>query len=163
MGSGIMTSSIRSIIADLMATVEEQKNGLFQLQNSMTEMTGSATSPRRELSVTVDPRGAVVAMKFLSQSYRKMAAEELAAMILATIGSAQQDMRDQMRQRMAEIGPPGTKLTDFATGASDDWAGMFAEAMQLPPEIMEVLTSPEPILPDFSKLPKPNEDTSPTS
>jgi DNA-binding protein YbaB len=74
----------------------------------------TAASSDGLVTVTVDGTGRVVGLELASTAMRK-SSDDLAALLLQTIGHAQDDAREQSRQHLAELAPPlptGAELTD---------------------------------------------------
>jgi DNA-binding protein YbaB len=88
-----------------------------------------ASSPDGLVTATVDGTGRVVELEFAPTAMRKQS-DELAALVLETLGRAQDDAREQGQQRLAELAPPlpsPAELTDTLQALHDTAAGRLAE------------------------------------
>lgn len=95
---------------------ERQVASFREMHLRASQLSGTAVSPRRELSVTVGPQGAITELKFLTSSYRKMAKNELSELVTRTVAEAQDDLYDQIAEVMAPMLPPELNPKDVVTG-----------------------------------------------
>jgi DNA-binding protein YbaB len=148
-----VTSAFDEVMAEMMARLDKKREEVAQLYESQDEVTGTARSPRRQVSATVDARGEVVEVKFHGQSYKTMDPADLGKLIVTTIRDAREEARAQFYAVMAETDPEGA---EFAQAASSvDWAEHLQRTMQLPPQLLSLLETPAENLLDseeFSEL-----------
>ncbi|MFF1870464.1 YbaB/EbfC family nucleoid-associated protein [Kitasatospora herbaricolor] len=86
------------------------------LHQRMREISASATSAKRLLTVTVGAQGEVTALKFHSDGYRSMARPELEHLILDTIGRARSQVMDSLKSMVAPLAPEGVNIDDVMEG-----------------------------------------------
>lgn len=134
-------SGFEAAINEMLAELGRQRESLTRLQQGMTSVTGTAVSPRRQVSVVVDAQGEILELKFLNQSYRSMPGTELASLIVATIREAQRDARARMVEEVGSIGVAGADVSDFAEG-NVDWATAFTDALSVPQPFLDLLQRP---------------------
>jgi DNA-binding protein YbaB len=151
-----MTSAFESAINEAMAELEKQRKTMVQLTESLNEITGSARSKRRQVSVTVDGRGDITELTFHGQAYRSLPPADLASIIVETIQDAKQAAQEQVWQSIAEAVPEGLEFAQAATGVRD-WSDTLGEVMTIPKPLMEMLNAPPespdiPEIGDFSSL-----------
>ena len=103
-------------IESLFEQYRRQRDGLGALTRRMNEISATATSPRREVEVTVGQHGVVTDLRFPSGAYRRMPPRELAEVILATIASAKSMAHDQTAEILAPILPSGVDARDLVSG-----------------------------------------------
>jgi DNA-binding protein YbaB len=129
-----MTSAFESIISQVMADLEKQREELTRLQREMPEINGSAKSKRRQVSATVDARGDVVNLKFHGTGYRSLAPAELANVIIETIRDARAEAQKQLWDVVGDAFPEGMEFADLTTG-NYDWSDTLA----LPKPLLDML------------------------
>lgn len=132
-----MSSGFEAAINEMMAEIEKQKEEMNRLQQRMNDVTGKATSTKKQLSVVVDARGELTELKFHGQSYRNMAATELSAMIMETIAKARQAAQAQVWQQngVPQTGP----MADLVSGRGD-WSAALDDALNLPQPFLDLLS-----------------------
>jgi hypothetical protein len=101
----------------LRAEYERRRAGLADLQRQLAGLTATVVSKRREVSVTVGNQGVITELKFPTSAYRRLAPNELAALLTRTISEARENMLDQMAGIMAPMLPPELNAKDLLTGA----------------------------------------------
>jgi hypothetical protein len=67
------------------------------------------------VSATVDARGAVTELKFHTTRYRTMAPAELSAVLVDTIGKAQQEVAAKMEEILGPITPEALEIGDVTS------------------------------------------------
>jgi hypothetical protein len=106
-------------IESLFEAYRKQRDGLGAMTRRMNEIRATATSPRREVEITVGHNGTVTGLRFPSGAYRRMPAKALAETILATIASAKRMAHDQTAEILAPLLPPGLNARDLLSGKLD--------------------------------------------
>lgn len=94
-------------IEGLLAEYEKQRNSLTDLQNRMRALTASATSPRREVTVTVGQNGVLTDIKFPTPAYKRMTPADLVDAIMTAYGEAKEDVMTQAAAALAPMLPKG--------------------------------------------------------
>lgn len=110
-----MTEVDRRDVEMLREEYESQIANLSEMQRRMSEISATAVSPRRELSVTVSHQGVITELKFLTSAYRGLAKNELAELVTRTIAEARDKVTDQTAQLLAPLMPPGLNARDLLT------------------------------------------------
>jgi YbaB/EbfC DNA-binding family len=103
-------------VENLFEQYRKQQDGLGALTRRMNEIRATATSPRREVEVTVGHHGAVTNLRFPSGAYKRMTPKELAEVVLATIASAQSLAHDQAAEILSPLLPAGVNARDLVSG-----------------------------------------------
>lgn len=133
-----MTSGFHAAINEMMAELRDQYEGMIRLQDSASKVSGTANSPRQQVTATVDSRGALTGIRFNGNSYRTMAPEELASMIVETVRAAQQNARRALREYVGDLGLPGADLDALADGTMD-WRSAYSDTFTLPQPLLDLL------------------------
>ncbi|MGW1839033.1 YbaB/EbfC family nucleoid-associated protein [Streptomyces sp. BBFR2] len=103
-------------VEDLQEKLRGRMDELTAVQRKMREMSASAASPQRLLTVTVGPQGETTGVTFHSDGYRKMARPELEHLILETTRSARAKVMTQMRELMTPMAPSGVDMDALLEG-----------------------------------------------
>ncbi|HEX3783013.1 MAG TPA: YbaB/EbfC family nucleoid-associated protein [Pseudonocardiaceae bacterium] len=114
-----MTSGHVERAEQLMAKYAQVREQTRELQRRMAEISCTATSPRRVVSVTVGRQGEVTAMKFPTSAYKRMTPIELAAVIMETLGEAREQALNESAQLMAPMLPAGLDAQAMVRGTVD--------------------------------------------
>ncbi|MET7394107.1 YbaB/EbfC family nucleoid-associated protein [Dactylosporangium sp. NPDC005572] len=123
-----MSSPLYDRIEQAHAEFDRVQATLADIQDSLGSTETTATSKNRALSVTVDGRGEISDIKFLTRSYRTMPPAELTAMLIETIREARAQARTAMAEAFQPVFPPGSPLADIINGRVDLEA-MMQQAM----------------------------------
>jgi len=124
-----MTSPLQDRIDQAYAELQEQKLAVTEFERKIETAATTVTAKNRGLSVTVDGRGDLVEVKFLTKSYRTMAPTELGQLLVETIGAACTQAREEAASMFQEMLPAGMPLLDAFKGAVDA-DEMIREAMR---------------------------------
>jgi DNA-binding protein YbaB len=127
-----MSSPYDESIKELMDGFHQQLDQINENNRRMQEITATATSPRKSVSITVGAQGQVIDLKFPSDAYKRMAPKELANVITETFAAAQQQVQAQLMELMQANAPGGFDLS----------------AMYGPNADMGKVLPREPIMPD---------------
>jgi DNA-binding protein YbaB len=106
-----MSSPYDESIKELMGDFHQQLDQLNETNRRMQEITATATSPRKSVSITVGAQGRIVELKFPSDAYKRMAPMELANVITETFAAAQQQVQAQLMGLMQTNAPAGFDLS----------------------------------------------------
>jgi hypothetical protein len=99
-------------LADYQDRLERAAYGARAASASLREVGATATSPRGEVSVTVNAAGVLVHVDLTPQA-RKLEAHDLAALIVRTAGEAQQLAGARMAEVMASYLGDGDALAQI--------------------------------------------------
>ncbi|MBO4161967.1 MULTISPECIES: YbaB/EbfC family nucleoid-associated protein [Micromonospora] len=114
-------------VEKLFAEYERQRSGLTDLQERMGKVRGSATSPRREVTVTVGQNGVLTEIGFPTGAYRRMTPTELQATIMQTFAEAKEQVMEQAAEVIGPLLPDGMDVARMVRGEA-------GPDMYLPPE-----------------------------
>ncbi|MFI9380105.1 YbaB/EbfC family nucleoid-associated protein [Kutzneria sp. NPDC052558] len=106
-----MSSPYDESIKELMGEFHQQLDQLNETNQRMQEITATATSPRKSVSITVGAQGRLVEFKFPNDAYKRMAPVELANVITETFTAAQQQVQAQLMELMQANVPAGFDLS----------------------------------------------------
>ena len=114
-----MSSPLHNQIEQAYAELERQKDALADVQAQLAGVSTTVTSKNRALTVTVDARGAVTAIKFLTGGYRQMAGPELAGLLIETMDQARNEAMARTVAQFQSILPDSMPLHDMVEGRVD--------------------------------------------
>ncbi|WP_127500457.1 YbaB/EbfC family nucleoid-associated protein [Actinoplanes solisilvae] len=103
-------------IERLFADYQRQREGLAEMQRRMSEISASATSPRREITVTVGQNGVLKSIDFSNGAYRRMTPADLSAVVMATFAEAKEAAFDQAAKILAPMLPDGVDAAAMVRG-----------------------------------------------
>lgn len=103
-------------IEGLFAEYERQRSSITDLQARMKEVRASATSPRREVTVTVGRGGELTDITFPTSAYKRLTPTELASTILHTYAEAKDQAMDQAAELLAPLLPEGLDAAKMVRG-----------------------------------------------
>ena len=95
---------------------QRRRSFLTDVHTRMKSLTGTATSPRREVSVTVQHTGAVVDITFSGTAYKRLPPRELTDLILKTMAAAIEKAVEQAAEVMSPIMPAGMDAKQLLAG-----------------------------------------------
>ncbi len=130
-------------LKELLDGYQRKRESFMELQKQLGGTSATIRSRDRSVSVTVDARGQLTALKFESKDYRTMEPAELSELILDTLGKARDKVMAETRQLMSPFLPQGTALADVAEGKLD-WTKLLPEKPRTPEEIRKLLAAPAP-------------------
>lgn len=114
-----MSSPYDEAINQMMADYQRQLENLTEHQRRMSEITGTAASQRKSVSVTVGSQGQILELKFPTDAYREMAPMELANVIAETFNAARAQVQKQQQELMTANAPTGMDLSKMFGPDSD--------------------------------------------
>lgn len=126
-------------LEQLFEDYQRQRSRMADLAREMQEISATATSPRREVSVTVKHTGGVTDIKFTGSSYRRMAPNELSSLIMTTIADAKEQAADAAAELIAPMLPAGMNARDMVAGKLGVEALAPAAGPRLPQAVREQL------------------------
>jgi DNA-binding protein YbaB len=126
-------------LEDLLAQYQRQRSALAELHQRMQQVSATALSPRRELSVTYSHSGGVTDIKFLNSAYRRLAPNELSDLIMATVREAKDKAATEAAEVIAPAVPNGLNPQDLVRGKLGADALMPADGPRLPQIVREQL------------------------
>jgi DNA-binding protein YbaB len=126
-------------LEDLLAQYQQQRSALADLHRRMQEVSATAVSPRRELSVTYRHAGGLTDIKFLNSAYRRLAPNELSDLIMATVREAKDKAATEAAEIIAPTVPNGLNPQDLVRGKLGTDALMPPDGPRLPQIVREQL------------------------
>ncbi|MFJ2030194.1 YbaB/EbfC family nucleoid-associated protein [Streptosporangium sp. NPDC087985] len=116
-----MSDEFRTAIEELADEYNRQAAQLRETYGKLNELTVTACSDDRMVTVTVGPRGQVQDIEFDPRVYRKLSSAELSQSIMEQIGVATGEVSARTRELMAPFVPDGLPYEElFGEGASFD-------------------------------------------
>jgi DNA-binding protein YbaB len=104
---------------ELAAAYEAQRAKTTELRRKITEITGTATAPRKSIKATVGARGDVTAIEFPTEAYKRMPPKELSDVLLATISEARSKALQSVQDTMSAELPKGLNFIEMLKGTAD--------------------------------------------
>ncbi|OJF11961.1 hypothetical protein BG844_23300 [Couchioplanes caeruleus subsp. caeruleus] len=95
---------------------QQRRHTLADLHQRVQAITGTATSPRREVTATVTHTGAVVDISFSGPGYRRLPPRELSDLVLQTIVAAREKAVAEAATLMAPVLPQGIDARQLLAG-----------------------------------------------
>ncbi|MEV6636975.1 YbaB/EbfC family nucleoid-associated protein [Actinoplanes sp. NPDC051470] len=122
-----------------MSAFRKQRESAAERYRQIQAISATATSARREVSVTVSHSGAVRDIKFTGTAYRRLAPAELATLLMETIDEAAKEVAGKLAEVLAPRLPPGVDVEKLLAGDVDPASFLPAAGPTLPREIVEFL------------------------
>lgn len=110
--------NISERIEGLFEEYQQQRNSLTELQHRMRELTASATSPRREVSVTVGQNGVLTDIRFPTSAYKRLTPADLTEVIMTTYAEAKEKVMVQAEAVLAPMLPDGVDAGSLVRGTA---------------------------------------------
>ncbi|MGP4014274.1 YbaB/EbfC family nucleoid-associated protein [Saccharopolyspora sp. 5N708] len=98
------------------AEYQRQRAELRTTAEQLERLSVTVTSTKREVTVTVGPRGELRDLKFPTAAYRSMAPAELAALVLRTAERAREQAGAKVAELMGPMLPTGLSPQAIARG-----------------------------------------------
>jgi DNA-binding protein YbaB len=114
-----MSSPYDEAVEKMMADYHRQLEQISEHQRKMQEISATATSQRKSVSVTLGAQGQLVELKFPTDAYRDMAPAELANVITEVFAAARNEVLKQQRELMMANAPMGLDLSKMFGPDSD--------------------------------------------
>lgn len=125
-------------IESLFEEYQRQRNSLTELQQRMRAISASATSPRREVTVTVGQGGILTDIRFPTSAYRRLTPADLTAVIMQTYAEAKERVMDEAAAILAPMLPDGVDAAALVRGTAGTDAFLPAEP-RLATSVREIL------------------------
>ncbi|MGV9772977.1 YbaB/EbfC family nucleoid-associated protein [Streptosporangium sp. NPDC003464] len=128
-----MTDEFRAVMDGLVEDYNRQAGQLREMYGKLSELTATARSEDRMVTVTVGARGQVRDIQFDPRVYRKLSPSELAQSVMDQIGAATAEVAERTRELMAPFVPEGLPYEEiFGEGA--DFASFLPQPVEPLPE-----------------------------
>lgn len=105
-------------IEGLFEEYQRQRNSLTELQEKMRALTATATSPRREVSITVGQNGVMTDIRFPTGAHKRLAPADLTELIMATYSEAKENVMQQAAATLAPMLPDGMDAQALVRGTA---------------------------------------------
>jgi DNA-binding protein YbaB len=123
---------------DLLHHYEEQRNQATAIQDKLNNISHTATSPRREVTVTAGHGGTLLTITFPTSAYKRLTPTELTTAITTTYNEARNKANDQAAQILQPLLPHGLNAHALIAGQAKP-EDLIPDGPQLPPTIREAL------------------------
>ncbi|MFI5934993.1 YbaB/EbfC family nucleoid-associated protein [Actinoplanes sp. NPDC051494] len=105
-------------IESLFESYQQQRNSLTELQEKMRALTATATSPRREVTITVGQNGVMTDIKFPTGAHKRLTPVDLTELIMTTYAEAKEDVMQQAAATLAPMLPDGMDAQALVRGTA---------------------------------------------
>ncbi|GIJ50331.1 hypothetical protein Val02_72170 [Virgisporangium aliadipatigenens] len=127
-----------SHIEQLFEEYQRQRTGFTELHTRMRALSATATSARREVSVTVGQNGVLTDVQFPTGAHRRLPPADLARLVLETYNTAKEDVFEQAASILAPVVPTGVDVHALVRGTAGADAFMPKEP-RIPTSVRELL------------------------
>ncbi|MCO8275487.1 YbaB/EbfC family nucleoid-associated protein [Actinoplanes sp. TRM 88003] len=124
-------------VEGLFAEFERQRSSLNEAQEKMREVSETATSPRREVSVTVGQNGTLTGIQFPTSAFRRMTPGELSTALMTTYAEAKEKALTRSAEILQPLMPEGADAATLMRGATASETYM-PDAASLPAELRDM-------------------------
>ncbi|MEV6860977.1 YbaB/EbfC family nucleoid-associated protein [Streptosporangium subroseum] len=132
----MVSDDFRMTMEELAGDYNRQAAQLRETYGKLNELTATARSDDRMVSVTVGPRGQVQDIELDPRVYRKRSSSELSQSIMEQIGVATSEVSSRMQELMAPFVPDGLPYEElFGEGAS--FESFMPQPVKLPSKEQE--------------------------
>jgi DNA-binding protein YbaB len=114
-----MSSEFDQMLEDTLDEFRKKRAKIVETQKKMNDVTGTATAPRKVVTITVGRAGEVIDVKFPTGMYKRMAPAELASVIQATIDEARASALKQTADLLRGVLPAGLDADAVVSGDFD--------------------------------------------
>lgn len=125
-------------IEQLFEEYQRKRDTLAETQRQMSAISATASSPRREVTITVGQNGVLTDVQFANSAYRRMSPTDLSAAILSTYTDAKEDAMRQAADILAPLLPDGVDASALVRGKAGPDAFLPAEP-RLATSVREIL------------------------
>ncbi|XVV16083.1 YbaB/EbfC family nucleoid-associated protein [Actinoplanes sp. CA-131856] len=112
---------------DFFEEYKRQRERLGEMQRKMSEISATASSPRREVTITVGQNGVLTDIQFANGAYRRMTPADLTAAILSTYAEAKEAVNEKAADLLAPTLPAGLDAKALVRGEAGVDAFLPAE------------------------------------
>ena len=106
---------------------QQHRDSLTELMRKMRDISVTATSPRREVAVTVGQTGTLIDIRFPTSAHKRLTRNDLTTLIMETFAEAKEQAAEQAATILAPAMPDGMDVQSLVRGTAE--ADTF-----LPPE-----------------------------
>jgi DNA-binding protein YbaB len=106
-------------LEELHRAYQEQRGLLADLRNKINDISVTAVSTRKEVSVTVTNTGQVSDIRFLGTGYKRHSAKDLSALVMQTITEAKSKAHELTSELLGPLLPAGMDARRLLGGDVD--------------------------------------------
>ena len=136
-----MSASRENYVQEALEELRSQRERILKARAALTGRSTTVRSKDRSVAVTVDGRGAVTAIDFVSTKFRRMAPAELGSLLVETIEAARKEAAEQAAETFQPLFPAGVDLRAMLSGKVD-FDQMFSDAIKASQEPLPGERSP---------------------
>jgi len=126
-------------IENLFQEYEKQRNSLGEMQAKMSALSVTASSPRREVSVTVGQNGVMTDIQFPSGAHKRLATADLTRLIMETYAEAKEGVMNQAADVLEPMLPDGIDAHKLVRGQAGPDA-FLPKQPRMVTSVREILT-----------------------
>jgi DNA-binding protein YbaB len=104
------------LVEQMLQDYQSHRGKMTDMLQRMQEVNATATSPRREVTITVSQHGGMSDIKFTGTAYRRLAPNELSKLILDTLSEAKEAVVAQAAEVLAPMLPSSVNARDLLNG-----------------------------------------------
>ncbi|MDT4993463.1 MAG: hypothetical protein QOH97_3355 [Actinoplanes sp.] len=127
------------LVEQLMQDYQSHRGKMADMLQQMQEINATATSPRREVTITVSQHGGMSDIKFTGTAYRRLAPNELSKLILDTLNEAKDAAAARAAEVLAPMLPSSLNARDLLSGKLGVNAFAPEDGPRLPQVVREQL------------------------
>ncbi|MFD9698951.1 YbaB/EbfC family nucleoid-associated protein [Lentzea sp. NPDC059081] len=109
----------RAQVEELLADYRRSREQLVSVQRELSAVAGRATSPDGTVSATVGTGGKLVELELSELAYRRHRPEQLAELIVRTVGAAAASAAEDTYQALGAVLPSSTDPAALVAGTAD--------------------------------------------
>jgi DNA-binding protein YbaB len=124
---------------ELLARYHEKRARAGELRRKLDGISANATASRNVVKVSVNGKGQVIAIEFLTSAYKRTPPAELAKILMDTIQEATGKALEAVRELMTPELPSGLNFMDMLQGKADAPAILAQAEARLPEEVRQYI------------------------
>jgi DNA-binding protein YbaB len=127
------------LVEQLFQDYQSHRSKMADMIQQMQEINATATSPRREVTITVSHNGGISDIKFTGTAYRRLTPSDLSKLILDTLNEAKEAAAAKAAEVLAPMLPPAVNARDLLSGKLGVNAFAPEDGPKLPDVVREQL------------------------
>jgi DNA-binding protein YbaB len=127
------------LVEQLFQDYQSHRSKMADMIQQMQEINATATSPRREVTITVSHNGGISDIKFTGTAYRRLTPTDLSKLILDTLNEAKEAAAAKAAEVLAPMLPPAVNARDLLSGKLGVNAFAPEDGPKLPDVVREQL------------------------
>jgi len=113
-----MADQLNNEVERAFAELQRGRAAAAEMEKNLAERSTTVTTKRREVSVTVDSRGALTEIRFPTPAFRSMAPVELGKLIVESVGKAREQALSEIMSSFEDAFPGDQPFLDLVTGVA---------------------------------------------